>query len=81
MTFKTAQLPCTLYLVFDGDEELYEGELVDITNIDEANDRCTLLVDGIMPQRTRLKVPYSALSNEIIEPGTGIRMGLNPDIK
>lgn len=40
-----------------------------------------VLVDGIMPQRTRLKVLYSALSNAIIEPGTGIRIGLTPDIK
>lgn len=81
MTFKTAKLPCALYLVFDGDEELYEGELVEITNIDEANNRCTLLVDGIMPQRTRLKEPYSALDNEIIKPDTGIKIGLSPDIK
>lgn len=81
MTFKTAKLPCTLFIMFDGDEERYKCELSGITDIDKANDKCTLLVDGIMPQRARLKVPYSILDSEIINPGTGIRLGLTPNIK
>ena len=64
-------------MTFDGDDEIYEGELQEITDIDEATDRCVLLVDGLMPQTARLKVPYSVLDSCMLDFGTGVRLFLS----
>lgn len=62
MTFKEAKLPEKLYLVFDDDAEVYQGWLTDI--VDEGEDQCVLLVDDLMPQTARLKVPCALLNEE-----------------
>ena len=51
MTFKEAILPVTIYLKFDNDEEVYDGELINITGQNETEDSCVLHVDGLMPQK------------------------------
>lgn len=76
-TFKTVELPHTIYVTFTHDDEIYDGELIEITDIDEKNDRCVLLTDGLMPQRCRLRVPYSSLDNSILNFGTGATLYLD----
>lgn len=76
-TFKTVELPHTIYVTFTHDDEIYDGELVEIVDIDEKNDKCTLLADGLMPQRCRLRVPYSSLDNSILDFGTDMKLYLD----
>lgn len=64
MTFKEAKLPEKLYLVFDDDAEVYQGWLIDIVDVDESEDQCVFLVDDLMPQTARLKVPCALLNEE-----------------
>lgn len=77
MTFKTAELPIKFYLKFDGDDETYDAEIIEITEIDETSDTCLLLVSGIMPQVARIQIPYSDLDSSV---DTGVMLSLeNPD--
>ena len=76
-TFKTAALPVMIYIIFDDDNEIYDGELLEITDIDTANDRCVLIVDGVMPYRAKLKVPYSSLDRNLLDFGTGVKLFLD----
>ena len=76
-TFKTAELPVAFYMTFDDDDEVYDGELVEITDIDTENDRCVLIADGVMPQRAKLRVPYSALDSDVLDFGTGVKLFLD----
>lgn len=64
MTFKEAELPERIYLVFDDDAEVYKGWLIDIVDVDESEDQCVFLVDDLMPQTAQLKVPCSLLDEE-----------------
>jgi hypothetical protein len=66
MTFKEAKLPKSIYLIFDNDEEIYEGILIEIVDINEAEDQCVLLVDNLMPQTAKLEVPYTALNESVM---------------
>ena len=66
MTFKEAKLPKSVYLIFDNDEEIYEGILIEIVDINEAEDQCVLLVDDLMPQTAKLEVPYTALNESVM---------------
>lgn len=77
MTIKEAQLPVTLHLVFNNDPELYSCELVDIASIDMENDTCKLVCEGLTPQTTRLKVPYSSLDADAIHFETGVHLFLD----
>ena len=76
MTFKTKELPFSFNMTFNGDEEIYHGVLLDITEIDEEKDTCVLIVDDLMPQTAKLQVPYSSLDSDTIEFETGVRMFL-----
>ena len=64
MTFKEVKLPKKLYLVFDGDEEVYKCLLLEISDVNESENKCVFLVDGLTPQPTKLTVPYSLLDEE-----------------
>lgn len=75
-TFKTIELPHTIYVTFSNDDEIYDGELIEIIDVDENNDKCILLADGLTPQRCRLRVPYSSLENSILDFGTGMKLYL-----
>ena len=77
MTFKEAALPVTIYLKFDNDDEVYDGELINITGQNETEDSCVLHVDGLMPQRVRLKIPLSQLDGNVMDVGTGVTIYLN----
>ena len=66
MTFKEAKLPKSVYLIFDNDEEIYEGILIEIVDIDKEENQCVLLVDNLMPQTARLQVPYTALEDSVM---------------
>ena len=77
MTFKEAALPVTIYLKFDNDDEVYDGELINITGQNETEDSCVLHVDGLMPQRVRLKIPLSQLDGNVMDFGTGVTIYLN----
>lgn len=77
MTFKEATLPVTIYLKFDNDDEVYDGELIDITGQNETEDSCVLHVDGLMPQKVRLKIPLSQLDGDVMNFGTGVTIYMN----
>ncbi len=66
MTFKEAKRPKSVYLIFDNDEEIYEGILIEIVDIDKEENQCVLLVDNLMPQTARLRVPYTALEDSVM---------------
>lgn len=78
MTFKEAKLPVEIYLVFDGDAEVYKGWLIEIIEVNEAEDSCVFLVDDLMPQLAQLKVAYSLLGGEVL-PGAGINLYLDEE--
>ena len=77
MTFKEATLPVTIYLKFDNDDEVYDGELIDITEQNETEDSCVLHVDGLMPQTARLKISLSQLDSDVMNFKTGVTISLN----
>ena len=77
MTFKETILPVTIYLKFDNDDEVYDGELIDITEQNETKDSCVLHVDGLMPQTARLKVSLSQLDSDVMNFKTGVTIYLN----
>lgn len=77
MTFKEATLPVTIYLKFDNDDEVYDGELIDITEQNETEDSCVLHVDGLMPQTARLKISLSQLDSDVMNFKTGVTIYLN----
>lgn len=79
MTFKNATFPTPLYMVWDDDEEVFDGVLVGIADIDTEADRCVLLVDDLMPQTARLKVPYSLIDASAIHLATGVHIFLDAD--
>lgn len=74
MSFKTKELPYKFYITFDGDEEIYDGVVVDITDIDEEKDSCVLVVEDLMPRTTRLVVPYTSLDQMSVDCGAGARI-------
>ena len=61
MTFKEVELPKVIHLIFDNDDEMYPGILIEIKDINEAEDNCVLRVD-IVSEIVNLKVPYTALN-------------------
>lgn len=77
MTFKEATLPVTIYLKFENDDEVYDGELIDITEQNETDDSCVLHVDGIMPRTAHLKIPLSQLDGDVMNFKTGVTIYLN----
>ncbi len=77
MTFKEATLPVTIYLKFDNDDEVYEGELIDITEHNETEDSCVLLVEDLMPQKVHLKIRLSQLEGDVMNFDTGVTIYLN----
>jgi len=74
-SFLNAKLPCKIGAIFNGDPEEYSGELKEITEIDEKANTCTLLVN-FNDMDLRVKVPYSSLGTDIIEPPTGVKFFL-----
>ena len=76
MTFKEVELPKKLYLVFDDDAEVYECLLMDIVDVNETDDKCVFIVDGLMPQTTHLTVPCSLLDEEEMHL-SGVHLYLN----
>ena len=77
MTFKEATLPVTIYLKFDNDDEVYDGQLIDITGQNKTEDSCMLHVDGIMPQTVLLQIPLSQLESDVMNFSTGVTIYLN----
>jgi len=76
-TFKTTQLPTELYFIFNDDDEIYDGELLEITDIDEECNSCRLI--AAIPQRARMQLPYSFLDSDAIHLPTGVHFFLNYD--
>jgi hypothetical protein len=79
MTFATAELPLKFYVRFDNDDEIYEGCLNEITNIDEEKDQCTFVVTDLMPEKSQLTIPYSQIDQKTIHFETGIHLYIHQE--
>ena len=78
MTFKEVKLPQELYLVFDGDVEVYKCTLKHILDVNEDEDKCVFHVDGLLPRTVQLGVPYSLLDEEEMHLA-GVHLYLNQE--
>ena len=79
MTFRTVELPADVFVVFDDECATYDAELVDITDIDKAEDKCVLHVNNLTPETAKLKVPYSKTDSDEIHMPTGVNLFLSRD--
>lgn len=80
MTFRTVELPADVFIVFDDECATYDAELVEITDIDKAEDKCVLHVNNLtLDSIVKLIVPYSKTDSDEIHMPTGVNLFLSRD--
>lgn len=80
MTFRNVELPADIFIVFDDECATYNAELLDITDIDDVEDKCILHVNNLTPDTiVKLIVPYSKTNSDEIHMPTGVNLFLSRD--